>query len=226
MDKLKACPFCGGRAMIAATLDDMYRPMCEKDGCCCLEGYQTRAEAIAAWNTRTPAPAPVGGDVVEALKDVLASLVAAHSLLSRSPKTAAPSDKMFDQMLKDYEKSIERGRKAYTALQAQPAPAQGDDVVELDWATAFEKAAAKTARLEQWQPIETAPRDGSRFLVWEKHYGIRIGRCKERADHDDWLSYMDAFNGSSKGGPRATHWMPLPTPPAAARPRPRDQGPA
>jgi hypothetical protein len=71
--------------------------------------------------------------------------------------------------------------------------------------------------VEQWQPIETAPRDGSRFLVWEKHYGIRIGRCKERADHDDWLSYMDAFDGSSKGGPRATHWMPLPTPPAAIR---------
>lgn len=71
--------------------------------------------------------------------------------------------------------------------------------------------------VEQWQPIETAPRDGSRFLVWEKHYGIRIGRCKERADHDDWLSYMDAFGGSSRGGPRATHWMPLPTPPAAIR---------
>ena len=70
---------------------------------------------------RTPAPAPVGGDVVEALKDVLASLVATHSLLSRSPKTAAPSNKMFDQMLKDYKKSIERGRKAYTAIQSPPA---------------------------------------------------------------------------------------------------------
>ena len=71
--------------------------------------------------------------------------------------------------------------------------------------------------MEQWQPIETAPRDGSKFLVWEEYYGIRIGRCKERADHDDWLSYMDAFGGSSKGGSRATHWMPLLAPPAAIR---------
>lgn len=48
----------------------------------------------------------------EALVDVTAHLVAAHSLLSRSPKTAAPSNKMFDQMLRDYAKSIERGRAA------------------------------------------------------------------------------------------------------------------
>lgn len=51
-------------------------------------------------------------DPLEALKDVTAHLVAAHSLLSKSPKTAAPSDRMFDQMLLDYEKSIERGRAA------------------------------------------------------------------------------------------------------------------
>ena len=69
MDKLKACPFCGGRAMIAATLDDMYRPMCEKDGCCCLEGYQTRAEAIAAWNDR-----PREQRLLQALKEAREAL--------------------------------------------------------------------------------------------------------------------------------------------------------
>ena len=64
-----------------------------------------------------------------------------------------------------------------------------------------------------WQPINTAPRNGSKFLVWDDYYGIRIGRAYVRSDHDDWLSYVDAFNGSSKGGNRATHWMPLPPPP-------------
>ena len=48
----------------------------------------------------------------EPLIDVLVHLVGAHSLLSRSPKKAAPSDKMFDQMLADYGRSIERGRAA------------------------------------------------------------------------------------------------------------------
>lgn len=66
----------------------------------------------------------------------------------------------------------------------------------------------------QWRPIESAPKDGRQFLVWDIHYGVRIGRAHIRADHDDWLSYMDAHKGSSKGGIRATHWLPLPPPPA------------
>ena len=48
----------------------------------------------------------------ESTMDCLASLCAAHSLLSRSPKTAAPSDKMFDQMLADYAATIGRTRAA------------------------------------------------------------------------------------------------------------------
>ncbi len=42
--------------------------------------------------------------------DLCASLAAAISLLEHSPKTGAPSNKMFDQMLKDYRASLERGR--------------------------------------------------------------------------------------------------------------------
>jgi hypothetical protein len=55
-------------------------------------------------------------DVREPLMDVLVHLIGAHSLLSRSPKKAAPSNRMFDQMLVDYECSIERGRAAITEL--------------------------------------------------------------------------------------------------------------
>lgn len=50
--------------------------------------------------------------------DVLSSLVAAHSLLSHGGKTAAASDKMFDQMLADYAASIEHGRNALAAIDA------------------------------------------------------------------------------------------------------------
>jgi hypothetical protein len=51
-------------------------------------------------------------ELLEALKDVLAHLVAAHSLLQSGGKKAAPSNTMFMQMLKDYEKSIDAGRTA------------------------------------------------------------------------------------------------------------------
>jgi hypothetical protein len=57
----------------------------------------------------------------EALLDVTASLVAAVSLLRRGGKKAAPSDRMFEQMLLDYENSIERGRAAWQArVASQP----------------------------------------------------------------------------------------------------------
>jgi len=55
--ELMLCPFCGSKCMIAATLDDQYRPMCRTDGCAALDGYNKRAEAIAAWNTRTQSAA-------------------------------------------------------------------------------------------------------------------------------------------------------------------------
>lgn len=51
----------------------------------------------------------------EALIRVTASLAAAVSLLERSPKTAAPSDRMFDLMLDDYRKSVELGRATLAA---------------------------------------------------------------------------------------------------------------
>jgi hypothetical protein len=66
---------------------------------------------------------------------------------------------------------------------------------------------------DEWLPIETAREQTGKFLVWDAHYGIRIGCVHVRPTHDDWLSYCDARDGSSKGGIRATHWRPLPTPP-------------
>lgn len=52
----------------------------------------------------------------EIVIDLLSSLVAAVSLLKKGPKKAAPSDRMFDAMVADYEKAIERGRAALKEL--------------------------------------------------------------------------------------------------------------
>jgi hypothetical protein len=57
----------------------------------------------------------------DVLVDVLAHLVAAVSLLERGGKKAAPSDKMYRQMLKDYHASIERGR-AFLKDEREPKP--------------------------------------------------------------------------------------------------------
>lgn len=46
----------------------------------------------------------------EALLSTTASLAAAISLLERGGRRAAPSDKMFEQMLKDYRKALKEAR--------------------------------------------------------------------------------------------------------------------
>ncbi len=55
---------------------------------------------------------PVEPTTREPLMDVTAHLAAALSLLKKGGHAgAAPSNKMFDQMLRDYQKSVDRARK-------------------------------------------------------------------------------------------------------------------
>lgn len=60
----------------------------------------------------------------------------------------------------------------------------------------------------EWQPIETAPKDGTRVLVWRKHEAGYSQASRLGVDY-----YK---NGSWWGSRRLmppTHWMPLPQAP-------------
>ena len=85
------------------------------------------------------------------------------------------------------------------------------DVLECNLRTAL--AAPKQAE-PSWQPIETAPKDGTAFLGLR---GNKIANCY-RVQRDD--CEMWNFGGSSGAveiapHTKPTHWMPLPTPPEA-----------
>jgi hypothetical protein len=65
-----------------------------------------------------------------------------------------------------------------------------------------------------WQPISTAPKDGSHILVSLVRNGVRIvGKGHYAAlgygCRKEW--FVDAVNSSSDESP--THWMALPEPP-------------
>lgn len=75
---------------------------------------------------------------------------------------------------------------------------------------------------QQWQPIETAPKDGDWFLGgwWspsvfegeEEHPWFEWNRCR-------WADYEDERGGyfySASGG-IPTHWLPLSSPPASEK---------
>lgn len=69
--------------------------------------------------------------------------------------------------------------------------------------------------MSEWQPIESAPRDGTEIQLWAKgewfpnaHWcRSKLGWYEEYWDAH-WCSY------SESGIYNATHWMPLPTPPS------------
>jgi hypothetical protein len=57
-----------------------------------------------------------------------------------------------------------------------------------------------------WQPIETAPRDGTTVLAW----------CDEwKHARTAWAYESDQWQAAPPSIFQPTHWMPLPAPPEA-----------
>jgi len=81
--------------------------------------------------------------------------------------------------------------------------------------------------MAEWQPIETAPKDGTEIDLWVS-VGVRVADCRwgkpsganwgDRygCDQDlpaQWVT-RHGFALDRRNGP-PTHWMPHPTPPSA-----------
>jgi len=87
----------------------------------------------------------------------------------------------------------------------------------------------RTYRLDEgWQPIETAPKDGTRVLLWVCDFGRWLCVCGSW-DNDRHATkpkpYWTHDNARSNGirdtrANQPTHWMPLPPPPAMKEPTP------
>ena len=77
-----------------------------------------------------------------------------------------------------------------------------------EWAAARDEGRAEG--LGGWKPIETAPRDGEELLVWGMSIGRRVASAKDVPRHEpyEWPGGWDFPTG-------ATHWRPLPAPPAS-----------
>jgi len=71
-----------------------------------------------------------------------------------------------------------------------------------------------------WQPIETAPKDGTVIDLWDGHYKHRVVNARW-ANHY-WMNGVPirekSWGSNDRDGPfcdKPTHWMPLPKPPEA-----------
>lgn len=72
--------------------------------------------------------------------------------------------------------------------------------------------AAWNARAPQWQPIETAPKDGTFYLATNGK-DQRVENCPEGHMAGIWHCIDGDWRVVSAFGDDSTHWMPLPPPP-------------
>ena len=93
-----------------------------------------------------------------------------------------------------------------------------DAVIDAQAGRIAELEAAQPERQPmQWQPIETAPRDGTAILVSEG----RSCYCVEWIEEFDWWAVDDNKLGPFRlRGQAPIHWMPLPPPPPEAKEKP------
>ena len=97
---------------------------------------------------------------------------------------------------------------------------------EVHLQTTLPQRKRKAREMSEWQPIETAPKDGTRILVSFGTMGVWLVSWDTPewwGSHDDgsgiWCTDDNkhgpyALRGYNDDGPRApTHWMPLPAPP-------------
>lgn len=67
----------------------------------------------------------------------------------------------------------------------------------------------------EWQPIETAPKDGSRFIAWTGYMTVSPVEWQEGGviSEEGFLLWWQDPAGGCLAEVRPTHWMPLPAPP-------------
>jgi len=66
---------------------------------------------------------------------------------------------------------------------------------------------ARADQVSQWEPIETAPKDGTWVLIWCGW----VGHPRSSAfEHGSWQNLPWIANSKDYN---PTHWMPLPAPP-------------
>lgn len=143
--------------------------------------------------------------------------VAARTLVDRleaqatrapSPSPGAPAEWMrflagdlFDKGYIDGDRRNERRWQGILAIIAKHAPACDTD---------------KPA----WRTMEDAPRDGTDILLYSPKFGVCHANWNKFAqgNRGGWLITYDNGDGHGAIEPNdATHWMPLPAPPAAAK---------
>lgn len=70
--------------------------------------------------------------------------------------------------------------------------------------------------MSAWQPIDTAPRDGTELLLWGPCRRFPDEGCYRADANVGWWSAGSWITRTPREVCLATHWQPLPAPPEGA----------
>jgi hypothetical protein len=155
----------------------------------------------------------------DALWATIATLRAEHDALATRVQQLEAALKEAHELLQDFHAvtEIERFPELCARADAMLLPCD-----EADYCPTLPAAFAPLGDAMHWQPIETAPKDGTKVDVWAK---VRLAAY----DKFQWGRFTDCYwtNGDSMTGRNphwvnldssyhAVYWMPLPSPPAVA----------
>jgi hypothetical protein len=83
--------------------------------------------------------------------------------------------------------------------------------------TSWDISEAGSIKMTEWQPIETAPKDGSAILIWPAQSALTGStECMIISYVVRWHDWKEAWieaSGEEYDTFYPTHWMPLPPPP-------------
>lgn len=87
----------------------------------------------------------------------------------------------------------------------------------------FNLSLTKGSKMSEWHPIETAPKDGTRVMIfvpefdpqqYVAEYGSTADLPKDHEDYwEGWCFSDEILINHCKEEPEPTHWMHLPLPP-------------
>lgn len=63
---------------------------------------------------------------------------------------------------------------------------------------------------QMWQPIETAPKDGTRILIYHEQEGVHLVCWEQVSEKDRSYGWQDGWFDIGTFPYTASHWMPLP----------------
>jgi len=117
---------------------------------------------------------------------------------------------------------IEAAWRGWQARAALTQPAQSPDGRTIDKAM-VKRLAIQHGLLTGWQPIETAPKDGTEVLLYLGNPWSKTEKARWYAPWSNWQvgaipsdPVREEYFGIGKSVP--THWMPLPEAPNGAKP--------